>query len=198
MPLSSKDKQTLKEKYKAQRRAMWAGKGAAADSPDSDTVADEVVERDRRPVSTMEPDRQSRTEVLHDAVRRLREARGISETNTQSDRQTHDASPAPGLGNAEDSLQSQQADDRPAPDEAELMKEKIREQREETWEGQFSVHSRRRRQHRKASKGEREFWESSEEEGETSVLTWKLALGVVGGVIVLIGVGVLLGYWFAS
>lgn len=48
------------------------------------------------------------------------------------------------------------------------------------------------------SEGEAEFWEESEKEGEPGVLTWKLTLGVVGAVIVLIGVGVLLGYWFAS
>ena len=48
------------------------------------------------------------------------------------------------------------------------------------------------------SQNEESLWNSSDEKKGSIMLTWKLALGVVGTIIVLVGIGVLLGYWFAS
>ncbi len=47
------------------------------------------------------------------------------------------------------------------------------------------------------SAGERVFWEEGQE-GGASILTWKLVLAVIGVSIVLIGVGVYLGFMFAG
>ena len=49
-----------------------------------------------------------------------------------------------------------------------------------------------------ATEGERVFWETEEQEGGPIPLTWKIVLAVIGVAIVLIGVGVWLGFLFAG
>lgn len=49
-----------------------------------------------------------------------------------------------------------------------------------------------------AGEAERVFWETSEQEGGPIALTWKLVLAVLGVAIVLVGVGVYLGFLFAG
>ena len=49
----------------------------------------------------------------------------------------------------------------------------------------------------RATTGERVFWEA-DQEGGPSILTWKLVLAVLGVAIVLVGVGVYLGFLFAG
>ena len=46
--------------------------------------------------------------------------------------------------------------------------------------------------------GEREFWETLEQEGGTSLVTWKLVVAVIGVAAILVGVGVYLGFLFAG
>ena len=45
---------------------------------------------------------------------------------------------------------------------------------------------------------EREFWETLEQEGGTSLVTWKLVVAVIGVAAILVGVGVYLGFLFAG
>ena len=149
MPLSDKEKQALKEKYKDQRRAMWAGESTLRRS-------------NKTPSETQAEDSQFTGEEVEPPPRRSEE------------------------------------DNVPTPDEVQRIKEKIREQREETWEGAASTRLHLRRKQRQTDTDEHQLWDSSENERGPIVLTWKLALGVVGAIIVLIGLGVLLGYWFAS
>ena len=47
------------------------------------------------------------------------------------------------------------------------------------------------------SAGERVFWEE-DQEGGPSILTWKIVVAVIGVAVVLIGVGVWLGFLFAG
>ncbi len=49
-----------------------------------------------------------------------------------------------------------------------------------------------------ARENERVFWETSEQEGGPIALTWKLVIGVIGVAIILVGVGVYLGFLFAG
>ena len=49
-----------------------------------------------------------------------------------------------------------------------------------------------------ARENERVFWETSEQEGGPIALTWKLVIGVIGIAIILVGVGVYLGFLFAG
>ncbi len=209
MPLSEEEKQALKEKYKEQRQAMWAGERStlrpSSEDPEeeSDNQAEPVISSRREaddvtlPTDTMSSDSQADPSLTEAA-----QERPSIQSDSHAEEQAPASNLAQGTGDEENASQAQQAvvseDPSPTPDEADRIREKIREQREGMWEGQSSVHSRRTREQGTASEGEREFWEESENKGKPSVLTWKLALGVVGGVIVLIGVGVLLGYWFAS
>ena len=45
---------------------------------------------------------------------------------------------------------------------------------------------------------ERVFWETLEQEGGTSLVTWKLVVAVIGVAAILVGVGVYLGFLFAG
>lgn len=228
MPLSEEEKQALKEKYKQQRRAMWDGKSArhgareAASKEPLDLEAETPARRETRddehqvnttPAKTpasVPPPTETVTNVkvqksphadnAHEAFRRMREA--ASERTSQSQQNSGVEGQRTAVDNA-DAPRSQPvepvaSEDNPSVPDETLLIEKIREQREETWEGQSSIRSSRRKQRRKLSKGENKFWSESEDSEEPNMLTWKLAVGVVGTIIVLIGIGILLGFWFAS
>ena len=49
-----------------------------------------------------------------------------------------------------------------------------------------------------AREDERVFWETSEQEGGPIALTWKIVIAVIGVALVLVGVGVYLGFLFAG
>lgn len=49
-----------------------------------------------------------------------------------------------------------------------------------------------------AREDERVFWETSEQEGGPIALTWKLVLAIIGVAVILVGVGVYLGFLFAG
>jgi hypothetical protein len=214
--MSEKDKQALREKYKAQRQAMWSGERSAPDkSPQAETVPDDTGNQDKITPSPTTDNRLSQTETGREAFHPQREEARQRGSRVQPDPEAQEQARASNLtqdlntgGSAPQSQQARPADalhsvtssdDTPAtPDGASLVREKIQEQTEDISENQFSVRSDRRRQPHKISKSDQEFWQTPEEEGEKKVLTWKLAVGVVGTVIVLIGVGIWLGYLFAS
>ena len=216
MRMSEKDKQALREKYKAQRQAMWSGERSASDkSPQVETVPDDTGNQDKITPSPTTDDRLSQTETAREAVHPQREEARQHGSRVQPDpeaqRQARASNLTQDLNTGGTAPQSQQvrptdalhsvmsSDDTPATlDGTSLVREKMQEQTEDISENQFSVRSDRRRQPHKISKSDQEFWQTPEEEGEKKVLTWKLAVGVVGTVIVLIGVGIWLGYLFAS
>ena len=68
------------------------------------------------------------------------------------------------------------------------VRDRVQVQSEDKWQEQRG----------ETSQNEESLWNSSDEKKGSIMLTWKLALGVVGTIIVLVGIGVLLGYWFAS
>ena len=204
MELTREEKQALEEKYKEQRRSMWAGK-RSSDNAD-DHQLEEISENSEEDDSTSPDDQdaqparpesdnilarmQALDEDLSDAVQRHSAERSSPETADESEQAqptTEDVTSQP----AESA--TPETDD----DTREII-EKIREQREDTWEGNSATRSRRRRQRRKTSSKEREFWNPTEQEKGPSPFTWKLGFGVFGAIIVLVGIGILLGYWFAS
>jgi len=207
MPLSDKEKQALKEKYKDQRRAMWAGESALrrsnktpSEGPSEAQVEDAQFTGEEAETT---PHRSEQASQIETAARARPRARG--EQSSRKDETasrtlpTNEPSSASSTRTTTGSPRFQQLEDNvPTPDEVQRIKEKIREQREETWEGAASTRSHRRRKQRQTDTDEHHLWDSSENERGPIVLTWKLALGVVGAIIVLIGLGLLLGYWFAS
>jgi hypothetical protein len=74
-------------------------------------------------------------------------------------------------------------------DNGQQFGKQIREQREKLGAEQSSSRSPAKQQ---------EAEPLSDDEKDSGILNWKLVLGVVGTIIVLTGVGILLGYWFAS
>ena len=201
MPLSDKEKQALKEKYKDQRLAMWAGESTLrrSNKTPSEVPSEAQVEDVQFTGEEAEPPlhRSEQPSQAETAARARPRARG-DETASRTP-PTNEPSSAPSTRTTAGSPGFQTLEDNvPTPDEVQRIKEKIREQREETWEGVASTRSHRRRKQRQTDADEHQLWDSSENERGPIVLTWKLALGVVGAIIVLIGLGLLLGYWFAS
>ncbi|MDE0298449.1 MAG: hypothetical protein OXN17_07450 [Candidatus Poribacteria bacterium] len=79
------------------------------------------------------------------------------------------------------------------------MIQKIRQQREDTWQGNNAATRSRQRHRWRATTGRvGKFWNPPQLEDIKKTRRWKLALGVFGAVSVLVGVGILLGYWFAG
>ena len=136
MQLSKKEKQTLQEKYKAQRQAMWSGKQAASQDAEEKTAeADQAA-----PIEPPEP-----TETA-------------SKDRNQAESSVQTESDAAATPLAENTGAAEEGD---------------------------------------ASEGGRVFWEAGQE-GSANIVTWKLILAVIGVAIVLVGVGVWLGFLVAS
>ena len=204
MELTREEKQALEEKYKEQRRSMWAGKHPS----DSDNMSEDESEE----VSENSEEADSAFADNQDAQPAQPETDNILARIQALDEDQSDATEA----------QSDETSSRPTADESEQIQptaenvtveektsiipetnnatsqivQKIRKQREDTWEGNSATRSRRRR--RKASSKKREFWNPMDQEEGPSPFTWKLVLGVFGVIIVLVGIGILFGYWFAS
>ena len=249
MPLSEKEKQALKEKYKEQRRAMWAGesKSRRSDktSPETSSEAQGEVETPpHRGEQTTQPENVTHTLAQDKSLRSaegattqavdrpappkqnispvhptegqftVTRAGGHTAVPDETASQTQLASGPNSTSKIKTAVDSsgQQgeqtilegfdtlnpADKVPTSDEVKRIKETIREHREETWEGAASTRSQRTRRQRQAHPDEPQQLSSSADEGGVIVLSWKLVVGVISAIIVLIGVGVLLGYWFAS
>ncbi len=203
MPLSDKEKQALKEKYKDQRRAMWAGKStlrrsnktpseepSEAQVEDVQFIGEEAETAPHRSEQASQIETAINTPAKEQSSRTDTASRTLPTNEPNSAPSTRTTAGSPGFQTLEDNV--------PTPDEVQRIKEKIREQREETWEGVASTRSHRRRKQRQTDADEHQLWDSSENERGPIVLTWKLALGVLGVIVVLIGLGLLLGYWFAS
>ena len=214
MQLSKEEKQALKEKYKQQRRSMWAGKRTSDTSGESapEEAADPEVETDI-------PDRHETGNQDYQDHTVISTISTESESNTSATAQKGAAVEIDGAFRPYESA-SQPTSQQPATDDADSRQlnaveqiataintpasdttrlvGKIREQREEMWEEQPSIRSRHQKRRRNVEKAERKSLHKSKEEGEPAVLTWKLVLGVIGTIIVLIAIGIMLGIWFAN
>jgi cobalamin biosynthesis Mg chelatase CobN len=215
MQLNEEEKQALREKYKQQRRAMWAGKRASDASgksapaevahPEAETdIADRHETGDQKRQThtvssalTTEPESSTSVTAHKGATVEIADDAFHPDEST-----SQPTSQQPTIDDA-DSRQLHQTEqiaaavNAPRSDTTRLV-EKIREQREEMWEAQSSIRSRPEKRRRNSEKAERKSSRGSKEEGEPAMLTWKLALGVIGTIIVLIAIGIGLGIWFAS
>lgn len=214
MQLSKEEKQALKEKYKQQRRSMWAGKRTSDTSGESapEEAADPEVEtdipdrhetdnqdyQDHTVISTISTESESNTSATAQkgAAVEIDDAPRPYESASQSTSQqpmTDDA--VSRQLNAVEQIAT--AVDAAASDTTRLVG-KIREQREEMWEEKPSIRSRHQKRQRKVEKAKRKSPLESKQGGERAMLTWKLVLGVIGTIIVLIAIGIVLGIWFAN
>lgn len=210
MQLSKEEKQALKEKYKQQRRSMWAGKRTSDTSGESapEEAADPEVEtdipdrhetdnqdyQDHTVISTISTESESNTSAtaqkgaaveIDDALRPYESAsQSTSQQPMTDDAVSHQLNAVEQIATAVDTAAS---------DTTRLVG-KIREQREE----KPSIRSRHQKRQRKVEKAKRKSPLESKQGGERAMLTWKLVLGVIGTIIVLIAIGIVLGIWFAN
>ena len=168
--LSEKEKQALQEKYKAQRQAMWSGKQSP--SQDSEEGTSEESDNQTTPVDAAGPIETSDEETSQDQP--------IVQTESDSNGQTSTADSPQDSNDREDVSQSRAGTEISTPSaETTPTTEDTEAEDEETGEG------------------ERVFWEPGMA-GGPSIVTWKLVLAVIGIGMILVGVGVWLGFWFAG
>ena len=166
--LSEKEKQALQEKYKAQRQAMWSGKQSASQDSEEGTV--EESDNQTTPVNAAGPIETSDEETSQDQP--------VVQTESDSDGQTSIADLRSNTGDTEAASQSVgEAETSTSPAEETSTEENTEDEDEQT--------------------GERVFWEPGMA-GGPSIVTWKLVLAVIGIGMILVGVGVWLGFWFAG
>ena len=211
MQLSEEEKQALKEKYKQQRRAMWAGKRTSDAS--SELVAEEVTHPNAEtdiPTHHVTADRDHPHHSANSAV--PTDSEDIASAATQKgtfgkiadeefcplDSTGPPSSLQLATGDAESRKlnsveQRATARNTQTSDTTPLMN-KIKTEREE----HSSIRPNRQKRRRKDQKAEEKFPSELKGKGEPAMLTWKLVLGVIGTIIVLIAIGIMLGIWFAN
>ena len=211
MQLSEEEKQVLKEKYKQQRRAMWAGKRA------SDASSELVEEEETQPNAETEipthhvtDDHDQHLHTVNSAVPTDSEDTASAATQKGTFGKIADEEFCPPDSTGPPSAQ------RLATGDAESRKLNSVEQRatarntqtsdttplvdkiKAEWEERSSIRPNRQKRRRKDQKAEEKFPSELNGKGEPAMLTWKLVLGVIGTIIVLIAIGILLGIWFAN
>ena len=177
MPLTEEEKQALRKKYREQRQAIWTGQHSSR-FPNQD--ASEVEETD---VSSDEDAPDVSAETAHPR-------RGNpSDQPTQTDVEQRGASNA---------QEVERSESQKVKTDSYQVRNRVPVQSKDTWQENPSIHSHQREQRGETDQNEEPLRNSSDEKKGAIMLTWKLTLGVVGTIIVLVGIGVFLGYWFAS
>ena len=194
MEFTEEERKELEEKYREQRRAMWAGKrppstaqeenleGASENSTSADELSQGSTSRTR-----LDSNR-SRTKPL--AENQLTKVSSqASEGPSEQTRLNAKVTTREISGNRVSATNY---------GDSQQMIQKIRSQREEIWEGNPASRARQRRRWRGTTGKVGRFWNPPRQEEIETPRRWKLALGVLGAIAVLVSVGILLGYWFAS
>ncbi len=201
MQLSEKDKQALQEKIKEQRQAMWSGKQSA--SPDTEEDAAEADHDVGPPIDTAE------------GVTGPTEVMSSDEQEEQSDSSTTAADPPAAAGATNEETGSSQPTVPPESDsqadapaesstgsssDTQADSQSLDETEISTQEPEAAVIAGDPQAEgaEQETADERVFWETLEQEGGSSILTWKIVLAVIGVAVVLVGVGVYLGFLFAG
>ena len=211
MPLTEEEKQALKEKYKQQRRAMWAGKRTSDASnelasqevthPNAETEipAHHVThDRDQRPHSVNSPLPSDSDDTDNAESQKGTIAKIANEKFCPTDSTGSQSSQQLATGDAE-SRKLNSAEHKPTVHNSQTsyttpLVDKIKAE----WEGRSSIRPNRQKRRRKDQKAEVKSASQIKKKGEPAMLTWKLVLGVIGTIIVLIAIGIMLGMWFAN
>ncbi len=169
MQLSEKDKQALQEKYRAQRQAMWSGKQSESHSSE-----EEIVEEDNTTDSTDTTSSDSQSDS----------ASTVAPQSASTESESASEGGAPASSATQDIAHAEQTPQSPVG--------------AEVFTAQTDAAPGSENASEETGTGERVFWETLEQEGGPAALTWKLVLAVIGVAAALIGVGVYLGFLFAS
>lgn len=226
MSLDEKQKETLKEKYKEHRRAVWRGETSSSEKEEgfSDNSSKEPTKQNQNPEKqSVMSDRRQRISEDDDTetVIDITPDETVVEDSSGSDSETTVVDNQPKVKRT--ALSVNREIETPAQKRPELIKsdnkigeskqthsnseteaqselvEKIKEQRRATWAGESSLRSKSkdRTPKREVSAPEPKSKEDEPNE-EKSGITWKLAIAVITGVTGAIGLGVYLGYIIAS
>ena len=194
MEFTEEERKELEEKYKEQRRAMWAGKRLPSASPEEslDEAPENSHSVDKPPQgATLHAGLDSsrtRTKPLLENQPTTVSSQASARPSGQTRLNTRGIAP----NNSENTVSANNYSN------AQQIVQKIRSQREEIWEGNSATRSRQRRRWRGTTGKIGKFWNPPRQEEVERPRRWKLALGVFGAIALLISVGLLLGYWFAS
>ena len=199
MQLSEKEKQALQEKIKAQRQAMWSGKQSASqDVEEQAAVVDQNVNPSGDPVepqagsdesipSDPQPDSSSAAGDPPASTETTDEKTTSSQSSVQPEVDSEGkASASDSTRNDDDSQKTSQLSGGPERASPEPEAAPVAGDTDAPEEDQ------------QATQEERVFWETSEREGGASSLTWKIVVAVIGVALVLVGVGIYLGFLFAG
>ena len=192
MEFTEEERKELEEKYKEQRRAMWSGKRSpsTAQEDNLEKAPEDSNSVDKLPqgaTSRARPDsNRTRTKPLAENQRTLASSRASAGPSDQTPLNTERTA----RKNSGNSVSANNYSD------SQQMIQKIRSQREGIWEGNSATRSRQRQRGTTDKVGK--FWNPPRQEELERPRRWKLALGVLGAIAVLVSVGILLGYWFAS
>lgn len=199
MQLSEKEKQALQEKIKAQRQAMWSGKQSASqDAKEQAADVDQNVNPSGDPAepqagsdesipSDLQPDSSSAADDPPASTETTDEKTTSSQSSVQPEVDSEGkASASDSTRNDDDSQKTSQSPDgtegtSPEPEAAPVAGDTDAPEEDQ-----------------QATQEERVFWETSEREGGASSLTWKIVVAVIGVALVLVGVGIYLGFLFAG
>lgn len=194
MEFTEEERKELEEKYREQRRAMWGGKRPPSTAPEEN-----LEEATENSTSVDELPQGSTSDVRRDSNRSRIEPLAENQLTTVSSRASEGPSEQTRL-NAKGSTHENSSNRVSANDygDSQQMIQKIRSQREEIWEGNSASRGRQRRRWRGTTGKVGRFWNPPRQEEVETPHRWKLALGVLGAIAVLVSVGILLGYWFAS
>ena len=194
MEFTEEERKELEKKYKEQRRAMWAGKRLPSASPEESL--------DEAPENSDSVDKPPKGATLHtgpDSSRTRTKPLDKNQSTTVSSQASarpsgqtrlHTRSIAP--NNSENTVSANDYGN------AQQIIQKTRGQREEIWEGNSATRSHQSQRWRTTAGKVGKFWNPPRQEEVERPRRWKLALGVFGAIALLISVGILLGYWFAS
>lgn len=194
MEFTEEERKELEKKYKEQRRAMWAGKRLPSASPEesldeASENSDSVDEPPQRAtLHTGLDSSRTRTKPLAENQPTTVSSQASARPSGQTPLNTKGIAP----NNSENTVSANNYSN------AQQIIQKIRSQREEIWEGNSATRSRQRRRWRGTASKVGKFWNPPRQEEVERPRRWKLALGVFGAIALLISVGILLGYWFAS
>ncbi len=196
MQLSEKEKQALQEKIKEQRQAMWSGKQSASQDAE-DTAADE--DQDVNPsgdpakppagsevIPLVQPDSSSTPDDPPAPTETTHEETPSNQSSVQPEVNSEGEASHSFTQNGGNWQKASQS-----PDETEASSP-------EPEAAPVVGNTDAPEEDQQATQGDRVFWETLEQEGGSSILNWKIVIAVIGVAVILVGVGVYLGFLFAG
>ncbi len=203
MDLSREQKKALEEKYKQQRRAMWAGKRASGE-----TNADLLQEKEKIS-ETLEGSehisaRHEKQSPETDSIVRDRDS--VTEEASNDSCRELVTTPLPKRSAAREELSSSESAETKERANGSLASrieedeicDGVQEQHEDSTKSGLLQSSQRGHEDSKCVTEVLDSFGFMSQQKTPGPLTWKLRLGVLGVILILVSIGILLGYLFAS